>query len=31
MAEHSKFFDSLNPLDPDKVYTADEFMGFSVN
>lgn len=28
MAEHSKFFDSLNPLDPDKVYTADEFMGF---
>lgn len=28
MAEHSKFFDSLNPLDPDKVYTADEFLGF---
>lgn len=28
MAEHSKFFDSLNPLDPDKVYTADDFMGF---
>ncbi|MET3658172.1 tail fiber protein [Sporosarcina psychrophila] len=28
MAEHSKFFDSSNPLDPDKVYTADEFMGF---
>ncbi|WP_342538441.1 hypothetical protein MKY15_20570 [Sporosarcina sp. FSL K6-1540] len=28
MAEHSKFFDSLNPLDPDKVYTADEFIDY---
>ncbi|WP_255551003.1 tail fiber protein [Sporosarcina sp. E16_8] len=28
MAEHSKFFDSIDPLAPDKVYTADEFTGY---
>lgn len=28
MAEHSRFFDSLNPLEPDKVYTADEFTSY---
>ena len=28
MAEHSKFFDSLNPLEPDKEYTAEEFVGY---
>lgn len=28
MAEHSRFFDSLNPLEPDRVYTADEFTSY---
>ncbi|MBO0602694.1 hypothetical protein I2483_13585 [Sporosarcina sp. E16_3] len=28
MAEHSRFFDSLDPLNPDKVYTADEFTSY---
>lgn len=28
MAEHSRFFDSIDPDEPDKVYTADEFISY---
>lgn len=28
MAEHSRFFDSLNPLEPDRTYTAEEFTSY---
>lgn len=28
MAEHSRFFDSIDPLDPDRVYTAEEFTSY---